>query len=222
VISVVIPAFNEAGTLPATVRALKALPEIGEIVIVDDGSTDGTAEVASALGCRVVRLDRNRGKGEALAAGVAAASGDVLVFLDADLGATSAQAKALVAPILRGEADLVIGRMPEAAKPGGLGLVKALARAGVRRLGGIALAAPLSGQRAVRRAVLAALPEFAYGFGVEVAMAIDAARAGFRVVEVPVAMGHRETGRDIAGFLHRGRQLVHVARALIRRLRVLS
>lgn len=217
-ISVIIPAFNEARTLPATVEAVRTLPGVDEVVVVDDGSRDGTAEVAASLGCRVVRLHPNRGKGAALAAGVAAASGDVLVFLDADLGKSAALAGKLWAPILADQADLVIGRLPPAGRPGGVGLVKGLARAGVYRLGGVWLAAPLSGQRAVRRRVLEALPDMAPGFGVEVGLIIDAARAGFRVVEVPVAMGHRETGRDVAGFLHRGRQLLHVARALFGRL----
>ncbi|MFS8534733.1 MAG: glycosyltransferase family 2 protein [Limnochordales bacterium] len=216
-ISVIIPAYNEAGPLPATVAALRGLPEVDEIVVVDDGSTDETAAVAEGLGCRVVRLVRNRGKGKALTAGVRAAKGDVLVFLDADLGASAAEARRLLAPLLAGEADMVIGRFPEAQRPGGLGMVKALARAGVRWLGGLAVAAPLSGQRAIRRTVLEAVGDLAGGFGVEVGLTIDAARAGFRVMEVPVAMRHRETGRDVAGFLHRGRQLVHVAGALARR-----
>ena len=86
-----------------------------------------------------------------------------------------------------------------------------------RARGGVAVAAPLSGQRAMRRDVLDAVGDLAGGFGVEVGLTIDAAQAGFRVMEVPVAMRHRETGRDVAGFLHRGRQLVHVARALARR-----
>src|SRR5690606_14696935 len=144
VISVIIPAYNEAGPLPATVAALRGLPEVDEIVVVDDGSTDETAAVAEGLGCRVVRLVRNRGKGKALTAGVRAAKGDVLVFLDADLGASAAEARRLLAPLLAGEADMVIGRFPEAQRPGGLGMVKALARAGVRWLGGLAVAAPLS------------------------------------------------------------------------------
>jgi len=217
VISVIIPAYNEAGHLPATVAALRRLPEVNEIVVVDDGSTDETAAVAEGLGCRVVRLERNRGKGKALTAGVRAARGDILVFLDADLGASAAEARRLLAPLISGEADMVIGRFPQAQRPGGVGMVKALARAGIRWLGGVAVAAPLSGQRAMRRDVLDAVGDLAGGFGVEVGLTIDAAQAGFRVMEVPVAMRHRETGRDVAGFLHRGRQLVHVARALARR-----
>ncbi|HLT58056.1 MAG TPA: glycosyltransferase family 2 protein [Limnochordales bacterium] len=217
-VSAIIPAYNEAAILPATVAALRAVPGIHEVVVVDDGSTDETAALARGLGCRVVQLGRNRGKGAALAAGVAAAAGQVLLLLDADLGPSAREAGRLLSPILAGEADMVIGRLPPARGPGGFGLVKALAGAGIRWLTGLSLAAPLSGQRAVRREVLAALPGLAGGFGVEVGLTIDAARAGFRVVEVPVAMEHRETGRDMAGFWHRGRQLWHVAGALARRV----
>jgi len=179
VISVIIPAYNEAGPLPATVAALRGLPEVDEIVVVDDGSTDETAAVAEGLGCRVVRLVRNRGKGKALTAGVRAAKGDVLVFLDADLGASAAEARRLLAPLLAGEADMVIGRFPEAQRPGGLGMVKALARAGVRWLGGLAVAAPLSGQRAIRRTVLEAVGDLAGGFGVEVGLTDRRGPGGF-------------------------------------------
>ena len=74
--------------------------------------------------------------------------------------------------------------------------------------------APLSGQRALTAACLAAVRPLAGGFGVETAMTIDAVRAGFRVVEIPVAgLTHRATGRTLRGFLHRGRQGLHIARA---------
>ncbi|MDI3281269.1 MAG: glycosyltransferase family 2 protein, partial [Bacillota bacterium] len=71
-----------------------------------------------------------------------------------------------------------------------------------------------SGQRAVRRRVLEAVGGFADGFGAEVALTIDAARCGFRIGEVPVEMWHAETGRDLAGFWHRGIQFCQVARSL--------
>jgi hypothetical protein len=77
---------------------------------------------------------------------------------------------------------------------------------------------PLSGQRAIRRNVLDSVRPLAPGFGVEVAMTIDAVRAGFRVLEVPVAMEHAVTGRDVAGFLHRGRQGLDLLRATLPRL----
>jgi len=87
----------------------------------------------------------------------------------------------------------------------------------VARLTGRVLAAPLSGQRAFRADHLPLLLPLEPGFGVEVGMDIDALRAGLRVLEVPTAMQHAATGRDLAGFRHRGRQLAHILRALARR-----
>jgi hypothetical protein len=74
--------------------------------------------------------------------------------------------------------------------------------------------APLSGQRAITTSCLAAVRPLAGGFGVETAMTIDAVRAGFRLVEIPVpGLTHRATGRTLRGFAHRGRQGLHIARA---------
>lgn len=213
-VSVVIPAYNEADVLPATLAALRRWRQADEIVVVDDGSGDGTADVARRAGARIVRLPRNVGKGKALQAGVAAARGQVLVLLDADLGATASEAAKLAAPVLRDEADLVIGAFPRSDRPSGFGLVEAVARFAVRTLTGLEVRSPLSGQRALSRRALSKVGRLAGGFGVEAALTIDAVQSGLRVLEVPVAMRHRKTGRDVAGFLHRGRQFLHVACAL--------
>ena len=82
---------------------------------------------------------------------------------------------------------------------------------------GLELRAPISGQRAMRGATLARLLPFANGFGVETAMTIDAARAGLRVGEVEIDLEHRATGRNAAGFIHRGRQLVDFAKVYVSR-----
>jgi Glycosyl transferase family 2 len=108
-------------------------------------------------------------------------------------------------------------RSGSAATTAGFGLVVGLARWGVRRLTGRTLAAPLSGQRAMRRPVWERVGGPEGGFGAETGFDIDALRAGFRVLEVPTAMAHAATGRDLRGFLHRGRQFVAVARVLARR-----
>src|SRR5690606_9377192 len=216
-VSVVIPAFNEAGPLPATLAAVAALgPD--EVIVVDDGSSDGTGAAAAKRGAAVVRLPFNMGKGAALTAGVRASRGEVLLFLDADLGASASEAAKLLHPVLAGRADMAVGAFPRGARPSGFGLVQGVARLAVRGLTGLEMASPLSGQRAVRRAVLERIGPLARGFGVDAALTVDAARAGFRVVEVPVDMRHRRTGRDAAGFLHRGRQLAHLFGALAPRL----
>lgn len=215
-VSVVIPAYNEAALLPETLRALRALSDVDELVVVDDGSTDDTADAAEGPDTFVLRLRHNVGKGGALEAGVDAARGDVLVFLDADLGVSAGEATALIEPVCRDEADLVIGCFA-AREPAGFGLVQAVARGGIRLLTGLEVASPLSGQRAFHRRVLHSVPRFARRFGAEVAFTIDAVRAGWRVLEVSVAMTHAETQRDVAGFVHRGGQLWDVGKALLPR-----
>jgi glycosyltransferase involved in cell wall biosynthesis len=99
----------------------------------------------------------------------------------------------------------------------GFGFVVGLARWGVRRLTGRTLSAPLSGQRAMRREVWERVGGPEDGFGAETGFDIDALRAGFRVLEVPTQMSHAATGRDLHGFLHRGRQFFAVARVLVHR-----
>jgi hypothetical protein len=201
-----------------TVRALRGLEGVDDVLVVDDGSIDDTAEVARASGARVLRLPVNRGKGGAVSAGVEATpEADVYLLIDADVGDGATAAAALLEPVLAGEADLAVGVLPAAGGRGGFGFVRDLARAGITRACGFRPEAPLSGQRAVRAPLLRSL-ELAPRFGLETAFTIDAVRAGARVIEVPVVMGHRQTGRTLAGFAHRARQGRDIARALWPRL----
>ncbi|MCS6861219.1 MAG: glycosyltransferase family 2 protein [Abditibacteriales bacterium] len=216
-VSVIIPAYNEAERIADTVRAVQTIPQVDEIIVVDDGSSDNTAEAAALGGVRVIRLPQNCGKGEALTAGVAVARGDVLMFLDADLGETAQHAGALLEPVLKGDVDMTIAVLPPAQRKGGAGFVLRAAREGIKRATGFEPTAPLSGQRALTRALMDRIGKIESGFGVEVALTIDALRAGARVGEVPVPFRHRETGRDWRGVLHRAKQWWHVRRALKKR-----
>ena len=212
-----VPAKDAAGSIGATVRALRAIDAVDRVVVVDDGSRDGTAEEARSAGAEVLRLPVNRGKGGAVLAGAALCDeADVLLLIDADVGATAAAADRLLTPVLADEADLVVGVLPRGST-GGLGTIRRVAAAGIRRAAGIEVEAPLSGQRAVRARFLRDLPSMDR-FGLEVAMTIDATRAGARLREVAVPMTHRRTGRSPAGFAHRGRQGVDIARSLWPRL----
>lgn len=216
-VSALIPALNEAQTIAATVRAVRDTGLVDEVIVIDDASADGTGDLAAAAGARVIRRSRRGGKGEALNAGLAVAQGEIVVAVDGDTGESAGEVRHLLTPILNGQADLTIARFPKARRRGGFGLVKGMARWGIHQFTGLLVESPLSGQRAMRREVIEALGGFASGYGVEVGMTIDAARRGYRVREVPVQMTHRETGRDLSGFLHRGRQFVHVVRELLRR-----
>ncbi|OGF53692.1 MAG: hypothetical protein A2Z21_01395 [Candidatus Fraserbacteria bacterium RBG_16_55_9] len=84
-VSVIVPAYNEAERIQAVISPLKQATQVDEIIVVDDGSTDGTAEVARHLGMQVLELPRNLGKAAALEQGVSRAKNDVFLFLDADL-----------------------------------------------------------------------------------------------------------------------------------------
>ncbi|MEA2716680.1 MAG: hypothetical protein QOI99_997, partial [Actinomycetota bacterium] len=213
-----VAAKDRADTVAATVAALRRLPDVDEVLVVDDGSADATSPAALQAGAWVLRLPRNVGKGGAVAAGVATSSEtDVYLLVDADLGATAGAAGALLELVLAGRADLVIGVLPGAGGKGGFGLVRRLAAAGIRRACGFTARAPLSGQRAVRGELLRGL-DLAPRFGLETGFTIDAVRAGARVLEVPIDVDHRHTGRRLAGFVHRGRQGADITQALWNRL----
>ncbi|WP_366922431.1 glycosyltransferase family 2 protein [Metallumcola ferriviriculae] len=218
-VSVIIPAYNEAAVITATLNSLNSLPHIKEIVVVDDGSNDGTAEKAKAAGAQVIVQPFNKGKGAALTRGLQESLGEYICFLDADLGESAACAAKLYQPIKVGNADIAIAAFPPAKSKGGFGVVTNLARFGLRSFTGKEFQSPLSGQRAMSRGAAERLAPFADGFGVEVSFTIDAYRAGFRVIEIPVEMFHRETGRDWRGFYHRGRQCCHVARVFLEKAR---
>ncbi|MBD2891445.1 glycosyltransferase family 2 protein [Actinomadura nitritigenes] len=221
-VAVIIPAKDEADRIAATVKAAQELPGADLIVVVDDGSSDRTGPVAAQAGARVVRHARNRGKGAAMETGAEAVrllddgrdQPRHLLFLDADLAETAAEAAPLVAPVLAGEADMTIAAFSSTVKLGGHGFVVRLSREGIRRATGWEATQPLNGQRCLTRAAFDAALPLAAGFGVETGLTIDLLRKGFRVAEVEVPLAHRATGTDWRAQLHRGRQFRDVARAL--------
>ena len=152
----IIPAFNEASRITAVLDAVTAAAFVGEVIVVDDGSQDRTAEVASASpGVVVLRMPRNLGKAAAMAHGARRAAHEVVIFLDADLvNLTSTHVDDLVAPVLHGEADMTVGQFWS-----GSPLVTAWMR----------FCPAISGQRAMRADDFLAVPDVASsGFGVEV------------------------------------------------------
>ncbi len=205
--------------MAATVRAARGLPGVADVLVVDDGSRDETSGRALLAGARVVRTGRNRGKGWAMERGWRETAGEVVLFLDADLGDSAAEAGALLEPVVSGRVDLAIATLSRRPNAGGLGLVVGLARLGLARLADWQATDPLSGQRAVSRRLLEEIGGTEAGFGAEVAMTIDALSRGFRVREVPTRMTHRLTGRSWRDVRHRSRQLIDVAAALVARWR---
>jgi glycosyltransferase involved in cell wall biosynthesis len=224
-VAVIIPAKDEQERIALTVKAARDLPGVDLVIVVDDGSRDRTAALAEGAGAKVIRHGRNRGKGAAMESGAEAvrllddgAAARHLLFLDADLAETAAEAGPLVSPVLAGEADMTIAVFSSTVKLGGHGFVVRLSREGIQRATGWTAAQPLNGQRCLTRAAFEAARPLAPGFGVETALTIDLLRKGFRVTEVEVPLAHRATGTDWRAQVHRGRQFRDVSRALAVRL----
>jgi glycosyltransferase involved in cell wall biosynthesis len=203
-LAVIIPALDEEACVGQAVASIPA-GLAAEIIVVDNGSTDHTAEAARAAGARVVREVR-RGYGYACQAGVEATRAALLVFMDADGSCAGDEIPLLLEPLLAGRADLVQGSR-------GTGLAQRGAllphqrfgnRLGcwlVRLLFGVRLG-DLGPFRAIRRAMLADLhmTERTYGWPME--MTARAARSGYRIIEVPVRCRVRLAGRSkVAGTL---------------------
>jgi Glycosyl transferase family 2 len=201
----VVAAHQEAARVAATVTSLQAIAD--EVVVVDDGSTDGTAALALVAGATVLRASRRRGKGRALEeALLRLPPAKVWLLADADLAETAALLGPVVDAVRTGRADVAIAGFPKL-DGGGFGIVKRFAARAIRAECGFRAREPLSGQRALTAAALAAVRPLAPGFGLEVGMTIDAVRAQLRVVEIPIeGLSHRPTGRGVRGFVHRARQ----------------
>lgn len=223
-VAVVIPARNESDRISATVRAAAGLPGVDIVIVVDDGSTDGTAAAAQDAGASVMRHARNRGKAAAMETGAEAVRllednerrdrPRHLLFLDADLAETAAGAAPLAEPVREGRADMTIAVFGTRAKQGGHGFVVGLSGSGIMRATGWRPAQPLNGQRCLTRAAFEAARPLAPGFGVETGLTIDLLRQGMRITEVEVPLAHRATGGDWRSQVHRARQFVDVGRAL--------
>lgn len=227
-VAAVVPAKDEADRLGATLEALSRVEPVDLVVVVDDGSSDETLAVARRHGAETVRHETNLGKAQAMTSGaevvrrLEAQDGPhhtrvprALLFVDADLEGSAANLGALCVPVLAGEADMAIATLPPQKTPGGgFGFVVRRAREGIARLAGRTMRQPLSGMRCITREAFEAVLPLARGWGVEVGLTVDVLRNRGRVVEVPVELHHRVTGRGPRAQLHRMRQYRDVARAL--------
>jgi glycosyltransferase involved in cell wall biosynthesis len=213
-IAVVIPAVDEEEAIGLVVREVRSA--VHEVIVVDNGSRDRTAEVARAAGARVVSEPR-RGYGQACLAGIAAAeSADVIVFLDGDHSDYPAQLTDLVAPILEGRADLVIGsrnlgRRAVGAHPWHAVLGTRLC-VGLMNLAAGSRATDLGPFRAITTEALGRLDMRDRNYGWTVEMQIKAARRGLRVVEVPVdyrpRIGRSKVSGTISGTVKAGTKIL--------------
>jgi glycosyltransferase involved in cell wall biosynthesis len=228
-IVIVVAAHNEADRILATLAALAHAFPGAPVWVADDGSRDATAQIAHSSGAHVVRSERVIGKGGAMTAAArtalqharATASDEreaIIVLCDGDLAESARELAPLADSVADGHGDVAVAVFAKRVG-GGLGLALAFARWAIRRRCGLETRAPISGQRALTQRALEDVLPFAHGYGMEIGMTIDAVRRGHRLVEVELDLAHRASGRTLAGFLHRGRQLVDFARVYAARAR---
>jgi glycosyltransferase involved in cell wall biosynthesis len=223
-LAAIVAARNEADRIADTLAALRGALPRAALWVADDASTDGTAEAAMMAGAQVVSRGRPHGKGANVSAAAAAALSaepvpEVVLLCDGDLGSSAAGLLPLVEAVERGECDVAVAAFSRRVG-GGFGAALGFARWAIRRRCGLETGAPISGQRALRVEVLRATLPFATGYGIEVGMTIDATRAGYRLREYELDLSHRATGRNLAGFVHRARQLTDFARVYLSRRHV--
>ena len=213
-IAVVIPALDEEEAIGAVIREIP--PVVHEVIVVDNGSRDRTVDVARAAGATVVSEPR-RGYGHACLAGIAAAgAADVLVFLDGDHSDYPAQLVEVVAPILEGRADLVIGSRSRGRREAGAhpwhAVVGTRACVGLMNLLAGSKATDLGPFRAITAEALRRLDMRDRNYGWTVEMQVKAARQGLRVVEVPVdyrpRIGRSKVSGTVRGTIGAGTKIV--------------
>lgn len=220
-VTVIIPALNEAGNISQLVHDVQATVP-AEVIVVDNGSTDSTAQEACQAGATVVREPR-RGYGYACAAGVAAAGhADVVVFLDGDCSFSPSDLPALLKPILEGQADLVLGsRELGHIEPGAMLPQQRFGNRLVSRLMNLIYGLSITDLgpfRAVQQQLLSKLDMLEMTFGWPTEMIVKATRRGARIVEVPVQYHSRRHGQSKVSGTLRGTLLAgwHILRVTFR------
>ena len=201
-LSIVIPVFNERATLPALLESVARVSLDKEILIVDDGSTDGTREYLKDMaqnpgeGVRVFFHDRNRGKGAALRTGFREVAGDIVIIQDADLEYDPQDYPALLKPILDGRADVVYGSRFLGGPHRVLFFWHYLGNKILTLISNMLTNLNLSDMetcyKVFRSEVIKNLTFTSDGFAIEAEMTVKIARAGYRVYETPISYSGRD------------------------------
>ncbi len=217
-VSFVIAAFNEGASIGSVLAGIREhTPNLREVIVVDDGSTDDTADVAARSGARVLRMETNRGKGAALRAGIREATGDILMFIDADGQDDAAEIPMLLGALTPDVAMVIGSRFRGTFLEGSVTplhhLGNRLLTTAFNVLYGTALTDTQAGFRAVRRSALRVAELTAVRYEIEADLTCQVVRGGGRTVEVGVTRAPRTAGRS--GF----RSFYDGARILFRMVR---
>jgi hypothetical protein len=185
--SVIIPAYNEEEGLPIILgKLLPLIDETYEVIVIDDGSTDGTRDVAAAFPCRVVPHASNLGKAQAIKTGMRVARGEHLIFIDADDTYPIELIPRMASSL--DKADMVVGsrRRGKEQIPAFNRLGNAIFRGAIRNLYGFKAHDPLTGFYGIKKAHLDKMRLDSDGFCIEAEIAIKAARMGLRIADIPI------------------------------------
>ncbi len=199
-LTIVVPVYNERATLPEVIDRVRRTGLDLELIIVDDGSTDGTRELLDALTqddrTRVILQPKNAGKGAALATGFRYATGDIVIVQDADLEYDPAEYPALIAPIVEGKADVVYGS--RFAGGGAHRVLYFWHSVGNRfltlvsnMLTDLNLSDVECGYKVFRREIIQVTPLKSKRFGFDPEITVKVARGGYRIYEVPISYAGR-------------------------------
>jgi glycosyltransferase involved in cell wall biosynthesis len=217
-VSVILAAYDEAGTIEQVVRGCREhTPDLHEVIVVDDRSADQTARLAEQAGARVIRLSTNGGKGVAIRRGIAEASGDIFLFMDAD-GQDEPREIPILLDAFAPGVDMVVGS--RFLGTFGDGAITPLNRLGNQALTevvnlffGVRLTDTQAGFRAIRRAAAQRARLSAHRYDIEVDLLLSVLRSGARVVEVPVTRMRRDHGQShLDSFRDGTRILVRILR----------
>jgi glycosyltransferase involved in cell wall biosynthesis len=197
-LSIIIPAFNEAAFLPEVIRRVGETPYDKEIIIVDDGSTDGTREYLKGLvseGIKVIVHEKNMGKGAAMRTGIAVASGDVVIVQDADLEYDPKDYPVLLEPIMQGKADVVYGSRFLGGPHRVLFFWHSIGNSLITLISNMFTDLNLTdmetGYKAFRKKVFDTITIESNRFGFEPEITAKVAKKGFRIYEVPISYSGR-------------------------------
>jgi len=220
-VAVVIPAFQAAATIGDVITRTRAAVPSAQIIVVDDGSTDGTGEEGRGKGATLITQPRNRGKGVALRAGIGKAcvqGASAIVTLDADGQHPPAEIPRLLKPISDGSADLVLGaRQRSATMPVARRFTNWLSARLASRIGGQRLSDAQTGFRAFTRDVAERVQPAGDRYEYEANFLLDALRAGYRVVsvEVPTIYGTPSHFRYLGDTWRMARAFARHARRIV-------